>query len=126
MKKLKDYELTLILCSIRYLIERHSILSASFPAEFLANSYSKLSDLQCKQVYEDIKRYYTIWDNKGSTVHKDDPWRKLMAFLDAENRHIIKIDGNEIECFQFIEDYCPTDKYLEDPNGKWSIRKELI
>jgi hypothetical protein len=111
-------------------MNRHTIASATLPAEIIKNSYSKMSEDQRKQLHRMLN------DELDNQDEIDKPiWEKFKCFLDDENRFIGKSKTGyrgELEVFKCDEKFYVVDDYLESPfkgsfyldDKKWNINKK--
>ena len=131
LKPLSDYEWTLIWASMRYFMGRQTIASAMFPADFIKNSYSKLSEDQRMMVYRDLKSHFDSFNHFGNKDIDSPVWERLMGLMDDNNRYDVIAEGNgverqTIECFKVGDTYYSVEKILAEPHRNWYVANELI
>lgn len=131
IKPLSDYEWTLVWSSIRYFMGRQTIASATFPADFVKNTYPRLSTDQKKMIYRDLNNHFNQWGHFGNKDIDSPVWERLMGLMDDDNRFMVVAEGNNverqtIECFKVGDTFYGVEKILEEPHHNWYIPTDFV
>lgn len=126
---LNDIEWTTLWMSIRYACGRQTISSATLPQLIVKSYWHRMTELQKKQIYDDLKREYDNYGENafGSPTIDKPVWLKFMEAMNEKNRKIaVATDGNNHEVFYINEKYYPLDSYVETPHQEIYLPEENI
>lgn len=135
LKSLTGWDWEILIAACRYYEYRHTIASASFPAELVSRFFTGAYDEKsCKRIATQFVKTdhpygESDWTNDNSVLADCDnrAWCKLWAFLNAylTGFTTVVLDGNngkehlhdEPECFycEYTKRWYPKDSYLANP-----------
>ena len=121
IKQLTGYEITLLFSTVAYLLDKENLISKTFPAEFINNSYNRINKEQKEGIFRMINSYNKIY---GEQILPE--WQKLGCLLDDNSKIEFIIENNKIECFKWKDKYYPVATYLQAPEKELPLDEKFI
>ena len=121
IEQLTGYEVTLLFSTVAYLLDKENLISKTFPAEFINNSYNRINKEQKEGIFRMINSYNKIY---GEQILPE--WQKLGCLLDDNSKIEFIIENNKIECFKWKDKYYPVATYLQVPEKDLSLEEKFI
>ena len=99
-----DFEETCMIGAIRYYMGRQTIVSATFPSDFIiSRCHHRLSKNMLSCIVRDLKEHRKMYESFGDKTIDDRPWLKFTTYLDCFQNNSFKkvtlIDDTECEVF---------------------------
>lgn len=130
MKKIADFERTLLWSSMRYFMGSQTIVAACWPADFITNYKDRLTPAIKRELFIDLNRHFNSYRNFGHQEIDSPRWEKLMHYL-SEERYEVIAEGNDVPetkfiCFKSRDTYYEVSKYEESPGSEIYIYPPFI
>jgi len=129
--ELSEHEWVLIWMAMRYCLGRQSISAATFPSMIVSFYYKRMTSKQRYMLAKDIEWYLNNNETIGNKNIDHPIWLRFYNALKFDSIHYdvtVKENGEEkiISCFQADDLFYPLEEYLNNPELKCYIPKELI